>query len=318
MSERRATAPAHRVPAVGSRAGRNGADGRRARPRSRQVRRLDVSPRRREPVARRRGQQQLPVLAPFDSPFLRAGSGRASLRRRRQRLCRLRARHGPCPTRARRPEVTAAVAATLGDGQLFAGQHRHESALAELLVELVPSAELVRFGLSGSEMVQLALRVARAATGRQKVVKFEGHYHGWFDTILVSTAPPAERARPPPASEPRTVGGGRLGCRDPAVERSCRPAELPCRDRRSDRRADHGADPLQHLRDRSPPGLPGQRCVGFATSTDRAHLRRGDHRLPSWHRRCPGSCWGSARPDRVRESHSAAGFPSQRSPAEPS
>ncbi len=89
-------------------------------------------------------------------------------------------------------EATASVAETLALGQLFAGQHRAEIELARLVVELVPSAELVRFGLAGSEMVQLALRLARAATGRPKIVKFEGHYHGWYDTALVSTAPPLD------------------------------------------------------------------------------------------------------------------------------
>jgi glutamate-1-semialdehyde 2,1-aminomutase len=89
-------------------------------------------------------------------------------------------------------EATAAVEASLAQGQLFAGQHRGEIDLARLVVELVPSAELVRFGLAGSEMVQLALRLARAATGRTKIVKFEGHYHGWYDTALVSTAPTLE------------------------------------------------------------------------------------------------------------------------------
>ena len=87
-------------------------------------------------------------------------------------------------------EVTAAVAETLDEGQLFAGQHLRELELARLFCELVPAADLVRFGLSGSEMVQLALRLGRAVTGRPKVVKFEGHYHGWFDSILVSVAPP--------------------------------------------------------------------------------------------------------------------------------
>ncbi|MBV9278704.1 MAG: aminotransferase class III-fold pyridoxal phosphate-dependent enzyme, partial [Chloroflexi bacterium] len=88
------------------------------------------------------------------------------------------------------PEVVEAVTAALAEGQLFAGQHRREVELARLLTDLIPSAELVRFGSSGSEMVHAALRLARAATGRAKVVKFEGHYHGWFDTILVSTSPP--------------------------------------------------------------------------------------------------------------------------------
>jgi glutamate-1-semialdehyde 2,1-aminomutase len=83
------------------------------------------------------------------------------------------------------PEVvTKAVAESLANGQLFGGQSRAELELAQRLSEYVPGAELVRIGMSGSEMVQAALRVARAATGRTKFVKFEGHYHGWFDNVL--------------------------------------------------------------------------------------------------------------------------------------
>ena len=54
---------------------------------------------------------------------------------------------------------------------------------------MVPSAELVRFASSGSEAVQVALRIARAATKRWKIIKFEGHYHGWFDNVYWSNAP---------------------------------------------------------------------------------------------------------------------------------
>jgi glutamate-1-semialdehyde 2,1-aminomutase len=57
-------------------------------------------------------------------------------------------------------------------------------------VSIVPCAERVRFGSSGTEMVQAALRLARAATERDIVVKFEGHYHGWLDPVLASIAPP--------------------------------------------------------------------------------------------------------------------------------
>lgn len=93
------------------------------------------------------------------------------------------------------PAVSEAVAAALKDGQLYAGQHRAEIELAERICQLMPSAELVRFGSSGSEMVQAALRLARAATGRSKILKFEGHYHGWLDTIYANAAPsvPAQR-----------------------------------------------------------------------------------------------------------------------------
>ena len=74
----------------------------------------------------------------------------------------------------------------LASGQLYAGQHVDEIELARLVVANVPCAERVRFMSSGSEAVQAALRLARAATGRSRVVKFNGHYHGWFDNIHVS------------------------------------------------------------------------------------------------------------------------------------
>lgn len=87
--------------------------------------------------------------------------------------------------------VADAVAKVLSIGQTFASQHPLELKFAKLLQERVPSAELVRFGSSGSEMVQAALRVARAFTGRRKLVKFEGHYHGWFDNVLLNHTGPA-------------------------------------------------------------------------------------------------------------------------------
>jgi glutamate-1-semialdehyde 2,1-aminomutase len=84
------------------------------------------------------------------------------------------------------PEVVHAVRDSLEDGQLYAGQHSSELTLARLIQSHVPSAELVRIGLTGSEMVQAALRVARAFTNRTHFVKFEGQYHGWFDNVLVN------------------------------------------------------------------------------------------------------------------------------------
>jgi glutamate-1-semialdehyde 2,1-aminomutase len=104
--------------------------------------------------------------------------------------------------------VIRAVADTLAAGQIFAGQHPAEAVLARRVQEIVPCAELVRFGVAGSEMVQAALRLARAATGRPKIVKFEGHYHGWFDTILVSVAPPLDRAGPDDAPTPYLPSAG--------------------------------------------------------------------------------------------------------------
>src|SRR3954467_8042626 len=75
------------------------------------------------------------------------------------------------------PYVLQCIAEYSEQGQLFAGQHMKEIELAEKIQELIPSAELMRFCLDGSEAVQTALRIARAKTGRQKFLHFEGHYH---------------------------------------------------------------------------------------------------------------------------------------------
>lgn len=93
-------------------------------------------------------------------------------------------------------------------GILFAGQAEVEAEAARLVCELVPCAERVRFGSSGSEVVQGAMRLARAATGRRIILKFEGHYHGWFDNILWSTAPGLNAAGPEdsPTAVPGSAG----------------------------------------------------------------------------------------------------------------
>ena len=98
---------------------------------------------------------------------------------------------GHCPA-----EVIQAVSQVLHEGQLFAGQHQREITVAERLGAIIPCAELVRFGSSGTEMVQAAIRLARAYTGRNQILKFEGHYHGWLDNVLVSVSPPLDQAGP--------------------------------------------------------------------------------------------------------------------------
>ena len=90
------------------------------------------------------------------------------------------------------PPVLDAVRRSLGDGQLFAGQHQGEAELARAVQARFPSMERLRFGGSGSEMIHAALRLARAATGRSLILKFDGHYHGWYDDILANTAGPWE------------------------------------------------------------------------------------------------------------------------------
>lgn len=103
------------------------------------------------------------------------------------------------------PKVVAAVAASLGEGQLFAAQNPRETELAERLTGLLPSAEVVRFTTSGTEAVLMAMRLARAFTGRDKILKFEGHYHGWSDQAYISARPPLNEAGP--ADSPVPVAG---------------------------------------------------------------------------------------------------------------
>ncbi|RIQ19015.1 aspartate aminotransferase family protein [Jiangella rhizosphaerae] len=101
--------------------------------------------------------------------------------------------------------VADAVAAQVRRGVSYSAQHRDEVELAETLVRVVPGAEKVRFNSVGSEAVHGALRLARGHTGRSKVVKFEGHYHGWLDPVLYSVHPPVDAAGP--ARQPRPVPG---------------------------------------------------------------------------------------------------------------
>ncbi|TAJ86174.1 aminotransferase class III-fold pyridoxal phosphate-dependent enzyme [Reyranella sp.] len=87
------------------------------------------------------------------------------------------------------PDVTAAVQAQLPLGTTFFGNNRHGIALAEAIVDAVPCAEQVRFVCSGTEADLYAMRAARAFRKRDKILKFEGGYHGMSDYALVSLAP---------------------------------------------------------------------------------------------------------------------------------
>jgi glutamate-1-semialdehyde 2,1-aminomutase len=105
------------------------------------------------------------------------------------------------------PAVVAAVRQQAGLSFHPGACHELEGRWAELVIALVPSAELVRFTSSGTEASLLALRVARAATGRDKVVKLGGHFHGWHDQVAVGSDPPFERPDTAglPAASARTL-----------------------------------------------------------------------------------------------------------------
>ncbi|HET6188645.1 MAG TPA: aminotransferase class III-fold pyridoxal phosphate-dependent enzyme [Trebonia sp.] len=82
------------------------------------------------------------------------------------------------------PDLAAALAGQLAEGAMTGLPHRLDQRAGELIARLVPSVEQVRFANSGTEAVASALRLARAATGRTQVLTFEGHYHGWSETVL--------------------------------------------------------------------------------------------------------------------------------------
>jgi glutamate-1-semialdehyde 2,1-aminomutase len=97
--------------------------------------------------------------------------------------------------------VRAAVDAACRKGMVYGGQHALEVEAAEALCGALGWPDMVRFGVSGTESVQAALRLARAVTGRRKVVRFEGHYHGWLDNVLMADNGggwgPASAGQPP-------------------------------------------------------------------------------------------------------------------------
>ena len=92
------------------------------------------------------------------------------------------------------PAVTAAVAEQAAKGLLYGTCTPLEVEVAQQVVDLVPSVDLVRFVPSGTEATMHAIRVARGYTGKPKILKFEGHYHGNHDAVLVSVGPPLEVA----------------------------------------------------------------------------------------------------------------------------
>jgi glutamate-1-semialdehyde 2,1-aminomutase len=89
--------------------------------------------------------------------------------------------HGALLLGHNHPVVTEAVAEQLSRGTHYGACHELEVRWGELVQKLVPSAERVRFTASGTEATMLALRLARAHTGKTKVVRFLGHFHGWHD-----------------------------------------------------------------------------------------------------------------------------------------
>src|SRR5579864_2643464 len=107
------------------------------------------------------------------------------------------------------PKIVDVVSQTIAEGSHFAAATPAEAEAAERFRRMVPSAEVVRFANTGSEATMLALRLARAHTGRTKFLKFEGHYHGWYDPFLLNAHghPPEQLGTPEhPACIPDSQG----------------------------------------------------------------------------------------------------------------
>ena len=127
------------------------------------------------------------------------------------------------------PEVTRAVRDQLEKTSHYGVPHELENELAELVVKMIPSVEMVRFSNSGTEAMMYAIRLARSYTRRQKIAKFEGNWHGGYDPLHVGVKPPFDK----PMSSGLTEGATRDTVLLPyndleAAEKAIRSSELAC------------------------------------------------------------------------------------------
>ncbi len=114
---------------------------------------------------------------------------------------------GPLILGHKHPALVKALHKAVECPHNYGAQHELEFLVAETVCDLVPCAERVAFTSSGSEAVELAMRLARAFTGRTLILKFEGHYHGWVDSALISYHPNLDEIGP--VNSPKAVLGSR-------------------------------------------------------------------------------------------------------------
>ena len=96
---------------------------------------------------------------------------------------------GALPLGHAHPAIVDTVTREIARGSHFATALEVEVEVAEILVDLLPHVDKVRFANTGTEAAMAAIRLARGHTGRRKIIKFEGHYHGWWDAVLLNTNP---------------------------------------------------------------------------------------------------------------------------------
>lgn len=96
--------------------------------------------------------------------------------------------HGALLLGHQHPQVLEAISKQLAKGMHLAAANELEIEWARCISQMIPSAERVRFTSSGTEATQLAMRLARAATGRTQIVRFQTHFHGWHDQVSFGVA----------------------------------------------------------------------------------------------------------------------------------
>jgi glutamate-1-semialdehyde 2,1-aminomutase len=111
------------------------------------------------------------------------------------------------------PELVKAVQEQVQHGATYGSGHEFEYLAAEAVLDAYPCFDRLVWSNSGSEAAQVALRIARAATGRQKFVKFAGHYHGWTDPVLIGYRGP----RPGSETDTESLGQSENASRDAVV-----------------------------------------------------------------------------------------------------
>lgn len=116
--------------------------------------------------------------------------------------------HGASLLGHNHPKLKAAVAQALDLGIICSYEGEAHTALAQQVCDMVPCAEMVRFAGSGTETVMHALRLARTATGSERLIKFEGHFHGYSDALNYSVSPPLTEAGPVDAPRAYAESGG--------------------------------------------------------------------------------------------------------------
>ncbi|MEG7381963.1 glutamate-1-semialdehyde 2,1-aminomutase [Bacillus subtilis] len=116
------------------------------------------------------------------------------------------AAYGPIITGHAHPHITEAIKKAAENGVLYGTPTKHEVTFAKMLKEAIPAMDKVRFVNSGTEAVMTTIRVARAYTGRTKIIKFAGCYHGHSDLVLVAAGSgPSTLGTPDSAGVPKSI-----------------------------------------------------------------------------------------------------------------